>query len=114
MTVCRGNKHDYLGVTLNFSKDGAFIVDMQDYLKDILKYLRQDMNGTATALVTDHLFKVRDNAPKLNKERADCFHGVVAQFLFVAHRGQQDHQTTVSFLTKRVQAPDEGNYKKLT
>ena len=70
MTVRRGKKHDYLGMTLDFSKGGAFIVDMEEYIKEILKDLPEDINGTATTPAADHLFKVRDNAPKLSKERA--------------------------------------------
>ena len=87
MTVRRGKKHDYLRMTLDFSKDGAFIVDMEEYLKEIIKDLPEDMNGTATTPAADHLFKVRENAPKLNEERAEFFHRVVAQLLFVAQRG---------------------------
>ena len=68
MTVRRGKKHNCLGMTLDFSKGGAFIVDMEEYLKDILKYLHEDMNGTATTPAADQLFKVRDNAPKLNED----------------------------------------------
>ena len=86
---------------------------MKEELKEILKDLPEDMNGTGTTLATDHLFKVRDNAPKLNEERADFFHCVVAQLLFVAQRGRPDLETVVSFLSKRVQAPDEDDYKKL-
>ena len=46
------------------------------------------MNGTATTPTVDHLFKVRENAPKLNEERVELFHRVVAQLLFVAQHGQ--------------------------
>ena len=48
MTVYRGKKHDYLRMTLDFSKDGSCIVDMEDYPKEILKDLPGDINGTAT------------------------------------------------------------------
>ena len=48
MTVRRRKKHDYLGMTLDFSKDGAFIADMEEYPKEIIKDLPEDMNGTAT------------------------------------------------------------------
>ena len=87
--------------------------DMEEDLKEIIKDLPEDMNGTATTPTVDHLFKVRENAPKLNEERAEFFHRVVAQLLFVAQRGRPDLRTVVSFLTKRVQAPDEDDYKKL-
>ena len=63
---------------------------MEEYLKEMLKDLPNDMNGTATTPAADHLFKVRDNAPKLNEERAEFFHRVVAQLLFVAQHGQPD------------------------
>merc|ERR1712085_192705 len=113
MTVRRGKKHDYLGMSLDFSKEGAFVVDMEEYLKEIIKDLPEDMNGTATTPAADHLFKVRENAPKLNEEQAGFFHRVVAQLLFVAQRGRPDLRTVVSSLTKRVQAPNEDDYKKL-
>ena len=64
-------------MALDFSKGGAFIVDMEEYLKEIIKDLPEDMNGTATTPVADHLLKVRDNAPKLNEEQVDFFHCVV-------------------------------------
>ena len=73
MTLHRGKKHDYLGMTLDFSKDGAFIVDMEEYLKEILKDLPKDMHDTAPTPAVDHVLKLRDNAPKLNEERADLF-----------------------------------------
>ena len=113
MTVRRGHKHDYLGMVLDFSNKGKFVVDMEDYLKEMLGDLPDDMDGIATTPAADHLFKVRDNAPKLNETRADLFHRVTAQMLFVAQRGRPDLRTAVSFLTKRVQKPDEDDYKKL-
>ena len=90
MTVHRGKKHDYLGMTLDFSKDGSFVVNMKDYLKEILKDLPKEMTGMATTPAIDHLFKVRDNTPKLNEERGEFFHRVVAQLLFIAQRSQPD------------------------
>ena len=36
---------------LNFTKDSAFVVDMEDYLKEILKGLLRDINDAAPTLV---------------------------------------------------------------
>ena len=44
---------------------------MEEYPKEILKDLPEDMNGTATIPAANHLLKVRDNVPKLNEERAE-------------------------------------------
>ena len=98
---------------LDFSSPGKFVIDMEDYLDDVLKDLPEDMDGLASTPAADHLFKVRDNAPKLDAKKADLFHRVVAQLLFVAQRGRPDLRTAISFLTKRVQSPDEDDYKKL-
>ena len=82
-------------------------------MDEMLVGLPEDMKGVATTPAADHLFKVRDSAPKLNEERAELFHRVTAQMLFVAQCGRPDLRTAISFLTKRVQAPDEDDYKKL-
>ena len=113
MSVSRGKKHEYLGMTLDFSEEGKFIVDMEQYLKEMVSDLPDDMGGMATTPAADHLFKVRDNVPKLDKEKAELFHRVTAQMLFIAQQCRPDLRTATSFLTKRVQSPDEDDYKKL-
>ena len=37
MMVRRRKKHEYLQMNLNFSKDGACTIDMENYLKEIQK-----------------------------------------------------------------------------
>ena len=113
ITVGQGKVHDYLGMKLDFSSQGKFVIDTEQYLDEILKDLPDDMNGLATTPAADHLFKVRDNAPKLNKENTELFHKLVAQLLFVGQHGRPNLRTAISFLTKRVQMPDEDDYKKL-
>jgi len=71
------------------------------------------MDGIAATPACDHLFKTRANAPKLSQDRGDLFHRVTAQILFACQRGRPDLRTVVSFLTKRVKAPDEDDWKKL-
>ena len=113
LTVRRGNIHDYLGMKLDFLDAGSFVVDMEDYLDGMLEELPDDMGGSASTPVADHLFRTRENVPKLDEERAELFHQVTAQMLFVSQRGRSDLCTAVSCLTKQVKAPDEDDYKKL-
>ena len=81
MTVRRGKKHDYPGMTLDFSEDGKFIVDTEKYLDKIRSGLSEDMTGVATTPAADHLFKTRNDAPKLNKERErSCFTASLQKF----------------------------------
>jgi hypothetical protein len=43
----RGKVHDYLGMTLNFSKPGEITVTMIDYIKGVLHDAPKEMRGTA-------------------------------------------------------------------
>jgi hypothetical protein len=114
MTVKRGKVHDYLGMTLDFSSKGKFIINMEAYLDEVLDDLPKEMDGMASTPAADHLFKTRDSAEKLDPEKAELFHRVTAQLLFVSQRGRPDIRTAISFLCKRVRNPDEDDWKKLT
>ena len=104
MTVQRGKKHDYLGMTLDFSSAGKFIIDMQEYINGILKDLPQEFDREATTPAADHLFKVRESAVKLSYKDAEQFHHITAQLQFLCKRGRPDIHTAVAFLCTRVNA----------
>ena len=57
---------------------------MEEYIDKILVGLPEDMNGVATTPAADHLFKTRNDVPKLNKEIAKLFHCVTVQIIFLA------------------------------
>ena len=86
MAVRRGKKHDYLGMTLDFSKDGKFVIDMEGYLDNILNGLPEDIYEMATTPPEDHLFKTCNSVPILHKEIAELFQRVTAQTLCVTQR----------------------------
>ena len=72
MTVRRGKVHDYLGMTLDFSQDKKFIVNMEAYLDEMLKDLPEDMNCIAFTPAVDYLFQTRTNAVMLDEGKAPC------------------------------------------
>ena len=39
MAVRRGKIHEYLGMTLDFSRPGKFIMDMEHYIDEVMKDL---------------------------------------------------------------------------
>lgn len=115
MTVRRGKVHDYLGMKLDFSDPGGgFSSIWRSTSTTCWRGSPTTWDGTTTTPAADHLFKTRLDAGKLDPERAELFHWVTAQLLFVSQRGRPDLCTAVLFLTKRVQSPDEDDYKKLT
>ena len=106
MTIRRGPVHDYLGMRIDFCNPGKVMINMQDYIDEILANIPEDMEGVAATPAADHLFKTRSDADPLDAETADLFHRVTAQLLFLCKCGRPDIQTAVSFLCTRVTKPD--------
>jgi hypothetical protein len=114
LVVTRGKVHDYLGMTLDFSVEGKVKVIMKDYIEDMLDELPLDMDGEAATPASDHLFTVNENPVLLDEETSQMFHTNTAKLLFLSKRARPEIQTAVAFLTTRVRAPDQDDYKKLT
>jgi hypothetical protein len=93
MTIRRGPVHDYLGMRIDFSNPGNVMIDMQDYIDEIIVHVPEDMQGVAATPAADHLFKTRPDADPLDTETADFFHRITAQLIFLWKRGRPDIQT---------------------
>jgi Reverse transcriptase (RNA-dependent DNA polymerase) len=114
MNKSRGKVHDYLGMILDFSRPGELTVDMVDYIKTIISDMPKEMEGTAKTPAAAHLFQVNSKPTPLDVQRADIFHRMTMQLLYLSQRGRPDVRTAVSFLCKRTNKPDVDDYKKLT
>ena len=114
VTIQRGKVHDYLGMTLDFTKPGVAQITMQPYIENVLKALPDNMSGVSPTPAANHLFDVNPDLPPLNDKDQEFFHHVVAQLLFRCKRGRPNIQTAVAFLCTRVQHPTTEDYNKLT
>jgi hypothetical protein len=114
LTISRGRIHDYLGMTFDFSEDGVVAVDMIDYVKSVIAEMPAEMIGTAATPAADHLFTVNEEPILLDKTRSDTYHKLVMQLQYMSQRARPDLRTAVSFMCKRVNKPDEDDWKKLT
>jgi Reverse transcriptase (RNA-dependent DNA polymerase) len=56
-----GEVHDYLDMTLNFSKPGEVTVTMINYIKGILHDAPTEMHGNAATPAANHLFQVNQH-----------------------------------------------------
>jgi hypothetical protein len=90
-------------------------IDMTGYTKEIVDdfHVHDPTDKIATSPAAEHIFKVREEAPKLSEEMAKIFHNFIARLLFVCKRGRPDIMEPVSFGTKRVRSPDEDDWRKL-
>ena len=114
LTVTRGQVHDYLGMTLDFSIPHKVQIQMYDFINKMLEDLPIDMDGTVRMPATEHLFTVNPTPKPSLEETAVMFHHNVAKLLFLCKWAQPDLQTAVAFLSTQVKSPDEDDYKKLT
>ena len=113
LSITHGTVHDYLGMILDFSEKGKLRVDMVSYLLDVIENAPEDMRGKAVTPATNFLFEVREDSPSLDKERAETFHHITMQLLYLSQRGRPDIRPAISFLCGRVQLPNEDDYDKL-
>jgi hypothetical protein len=89
MHVSRVNKHDNLGVDLDFSVTGEVKVSMVDYLKRVINEFPKIIVGIAVIPATDRLFTIRWDEELM-------------LLLYTAARSRKDIQTAVDFLMIRV------------
>jgi hypothetical protein len=94
-----GMTQDYLGMTFNYAFEREVWINMCKYLSKVIEDFPEEIMGVSTTPAADYLFKVREDAKKLNEEQADIFHHTVYQLLFAANSACQNIQTAVSFLT---------------
>ena len=57
---------------------------------------------------------MNENPVSLDEATSQMFHTNTAKLLFLLKRARPDVQTAVAYLTTRVRAPDEDDYKKLS
>lgn len=114
VVATRGKRHDYLGMTLDFSREGKVIVDMIDYVEKMIDTFPVKLKTTDTAKTpaADNAYSKRSNK-KLSREKAEIFHTWVAKGLFLSKRGRLDIQPAIAGLTTRVKDPGENDWNDL-
>jgi hypothetical protein len=110
----RGMKHDYLGMTFDFSQTGKVIIDMRDYVANMLEDSLMELGVKDTELTPakENLFETGDSA-KLGQQHAELFHTIVAKGLFLCKRARPDVHLTIAYLCTRVREPTWVDWDKL-
>ncbi len=99
---------------LSYSNNQVGIL-MVDYVKKVIEGSLKTFMGAHLPQLERIYSKYVSKSIELNlmKERAQCFHNIVAQLLFVTMQYRRDIQTAVEFLTTGVKGPDEDDWAKL-
>jgi len=113
LVISRGAKHDFLGINIKLRKYGLVEVEQHKQIEEVLARFGPFETHKFNSSCTNHLWNVNENAEKLDKEKADLFHSVVAKLLYITKRSRPDIETAVAFLTTRVSKSDVDDLKKL-
>ena len=70
LTINRGKKHDYLGMTLDYSEPGFVKIDMREYVNKVLGEMPEDMDGMGSANSCSNAGSV-PNRPGKTKSKMD-------------------------------------------
>jgi hypothetical protein len=125
MKVAQGKVHKYLGMTLDFTTSKIMKVTMLKYVDEIIgswdkacselndRYKAVSGCKRIATAAPDNLFKVDDDAVKLDHARAKAFHNITAKGIYVTKRARPDISLSIAFLTARVKGPDIDDWRKL-
>ena len=69
--------HNYLGITLDYLSPGKEIVDMKQYIDNVLSETPPDIKGVAQTPAGEYLFKVNPDCKRLDPPSAMMFHHLV-------------------------------------
>ena len=115
MKASRGKKHDYLGMTLDYTEKGKVKIDMTDYAeKMVAKFPQEDLQGSKVPnCVSKNLFSVDKRSPRLDDEKSEMLHSVVLKGLFMAKHGRPDLLQLIMYLCMRTKEPTRLDWNKL-
>jgi ATP-dependent protease HslVU (ClpYQ) peptidase subunit len=112
LSVHRGSILNYIGMVFDFRSPGKCKITMDGYVDDLLSF-SEEIQGTAKSPANNDLFKVDENAIKLDSNNKEYFHSLTAKLLYLAKRVRPDILTAVSVLVKRVTKPTVDDMAKL-
>jgi hypothetical protein len=112
-------------MTLDFTESKIVKVTMFAYIDEIVQawdkacseledgYVVVSGRMRIATAVPNDLFKVDEDAMKLDQAKAKAFHILTAKMIYVAKRARPDISLAVAFLTTRVKGPDIDDWRKL-
>jgi Reverse transcriptase (RNA-dependent DNA polymerase) len=102
MTVTRGHKHVFLGMSFVFNGNKTVSISMKTYLEEAITDSNLLISRSAATPARKDLFEIDKASPILEKQESEIFHSIVAKLLYVSLRARPDILLAVSFLCTRV------------
>ena len=110
----RGKRHDFLGMTLDWSFAKHMGIDMRFYIIAMCNDFETDSGiklGTAQVPAPTDLLS-RGTGKSLDAKRAKLFHTYTMKDMYACKRGRPDIHTAIAILCTRVRDPYEDDWRK--
>ena len=112
VSIVRGKIHQFLGMTLDFTKPGEVHVRQKEHVEDIISTWPENLSDKKSLTpASNDLFK-KGHGRLLNDQERETFHSVVAKCIYIGNRSRPDILPTISVLAGRVQKPNVDDWKK--
>jgi hypothetical protein len=114
VTATRGKVQDYLGMELDYRKQGELKINMTKYVENMISDFPVQLGkkDVAKTPAGDNLFNLGTGA-KLDTKRSKIFHTFVAKGLFLCKSARPDIQQAILVLCTRVKNPNQADWEKL-
>ena len=96
LLVTGGKKHTFWGVNINIMEDKKVEIWIKEKLLEEIEAFGENIGEKVTTPASSHLFIVNQKAQKLDEEKSESFHLVVAKILYIMKRASPDLETEVS------------------
>jgi hypothetical protein len=97
---------------LDYSVQGKLKVNMEYYIDAMIEEFPYEVKAVKSTPWNDKLFKINEDAKKLDDKRKAILHTFVMKAMFLCKRARPDITTAISFLSTRVKDPNEGDWDK--
>lgn len=106
--------NNYLGVNIYYSNNNYVKFTIHDFIEDMLKEGRDNMNELLSCTADNKLLNVDCALSCLSGKDMDYVHRMTACLLFAYQQARQDMQVVVALMCTWVKDPTEEDYNKLT
>ena len=113
LSVTRRKSHEYLGMTLDFRKEGSVSFTQHDAIKTFWSSLPDDVRGKHKSVpAPENLFKLDPKSTKLDVKLKDEHNTTTAKYLYFSQKSRSDLQLATEFHCTRIKDPTQQDVTK--
>ena len=82
---------------INFRNDEKLEMNQREYIEEYREAFDKDLEPNVTLCAAKWFFEVNNTVRKLDKERTDTFHSIIAKLIWISQKGQPYICVPISF-----------------